>query len=107
MNLKNEYDEIRSKIKALRRKIDNGYLPRLTGMSKSDELLKESTFPPQAKKEIADWWKEVEAWNKKKKEFNISNDYNDVEGMHTAMWDMRKAEKSIISILMFQLRKRK
>ena len=52
------------------------------------ESLNESAFPPKAKKEISDWWKEVEAWNKKKKEYNIENDYDDVQGMHTAMWDM-------------------
>ena len=52
------------------------------------------SIPAKAKKEIAGWWKEVEAWNKKKKEFNISNDYNDVEGMHTAMFDMLDELKS-------------
>lgn len=83
-------NDLESGVKRLGRFLGKKLLPLYPQF---EESLNES-IPAKAKKEIAGWWKEVEAWNKKKKEFNISNDYNDVEGMHTAMFDMLDELKS-------------
>lgn len=49
----------------------------------------------KAKSEVINWWKSVEKWNRENgSKYNIDNDYNDVESMFTAMYDMFRELKN-------------